>query len=174
MSWSMVVGHKSKISGSHVVRRLTSMDQSRVELVTKQWDTIADLSHPHRPPCHHISKFPNALRNNFPQNGHFHIADHGRGEPAQAESRLILLRLGDLKQRSDFIVSLVQQSRHSPVWKLLRVATVASWGWNVGAVMASFRVPHNYKWSRANNKTYKIVTFYIDFCQWASSALARR
>ena len=129
---------------------------------------------PHRPPCHHISKFPNALRNNFPQNGHFHIADHGRGEPAQAESRLILLRLGDLKQRSDFIVSLDQQSRHSPVWKLLRVATVASWGWNVGAVMASFRVPHNYKWSRANNKTYKIVTFYIDFCQWASSAPARR
>ena len=108
MSWMVNGGHKSQISGSHVVRRLTSMDQSRVELVTKQWDTIADLSHPraqpsHPPPCHHISKFPNALRNNFPQNGHFHIADHGRGEPAQAESRLILLRLGDLKQRSDFI-----------------------------------------------------------------------
>ena len=49
MSWMVNGGHKSQISGSHVVRRLTSMDQSRVELVTKQWDTIADLSHPRAP-----------------------------------------------------------------------------------------------------------------------------
>ena len=41
-------------------------------------DTMADLSQ--HPRAHHISKFPNALRNNFPQNGHFHIAVHGKGE----------------------------------------------------------------------------------------------
>ena len=37
--------------------------------------------------------------------------------------------------------------------------------------MASFHVAHNYKQSRGTNKTDKIVTFYIDFCQWVSSVL---
>ena len=46
-------------------------------------DTMPDLSHHLH--AHHISKFPNALRNNFPQNVHFLIAVHEKGDtPAQA------------------------------------------------------------------------------------------
>ena len=51
-------------------------------------DTIADLSHHLH--AHHISKFPNALRNNFPQIGHFLIAVHEKGDtPAQANFWLL-------------------------------------------------------------------------------------
>ena len=46
-------------------------------------DTMVDLSH--HPRAHHISKFPNALRNNFPQSGHFHIAVHEKGETGTSQ-----------------------------------------------------------------------------------------
>ena len=84
----------------------------------------------------------------------------GKVRRAQAKSRLILLQL-----LSVHIVCCKIENGSESIRLIYSeyVSSIPIKG--TGRRMASFHVAHNYKQSRGTNKTDKIVTFYIDFCQ---------
>ena len=97
-------------------------------------DTMVDLSH--HPRAHHISKFPNALRNNFPQNGHFHIEVHEKGEPSTSQ------------HQTNFITTFISYCDILNKKFVKCISSIQSMSWvfplkKQGKRIASFHVAHN-------------------------------